>query len=69
MAKDPRQLPPNTYDMLLNARITIPEGQTPEDQDHAMLITGENFEPWPGVLIHDVHFVSAEPARADAAHV
>lgn len=63
MAKESTQTPANTYDMTLKFRITLPPGETPEQQDHALLVTGEDFEPWPGVLIHDVDFVSAEPVR------
>lgn len=56
-------LPPNTYVLNLRALVTLPDGETPEVQDPALLLTGENFEPWPGVTIHDIDLVSHAPAE------
>jgi hypothetical protein len=63
---DPMKLPPNTYDMTVMVRVTLPPGQTPEVQDMALCLTGEDFEPWPGVMIHDAELISSTPITARA---
>ena len=60
MLPDPEKLPPNTYDMTVKVRITLPAGETPEQQDVALCLTGENFDPWPGVQIHDAELIASE---------
>lgn len=63
------QLPPNTYVMTLAVTITLPAGETPEDQDPGLMVTGGDFDPWPGVQIHDVELVKFEsvPPSIDKA--
>jgi len=58
------QLPPNTYVMTLAVTLTLPAGETPEDQDPGLVVTGWDFDPWPGVQIHDVEMVSHRAADA-----
>ena len=47
-------LPENTYDLTCRVRVTLPKGETPEEQDMSLMLTGGEFDPWPGVEIHDV---------------
>ena len=56
-------LPPNTYDLTMRFRVTLPEGETPSQQDPTLLITGENYTPWPGVQIHDADLISSCPVQ------
>ncbi len=60
-------LPPNTHDLDVRVRVTLPTGETVEQQDVALLLTGEDFDPWPGVQIHDVELLAHQPADAEGA--
>lgn len=64
MAQNP--LPPNTHDLWILARVTLPEGETPDQQDITLLLTGEDWDPWPGVQIHDMTLLTHKPAQAKA---
>ena len=57
-------LPPNTYDRIMRFRVTLPGNDTPEEQDPSLVITGEETEPWPGVLIHDAELLSSSKVEA-----
>lgn len=55
-------LPPNTYDLDVRVRVTLPDGETSEQQDITLLLTGEDWDPWPGVKIHDMDLLAHRPA-------
>lgn len=55
------KFPPNTYDLTVKVRVTLPTGETPADQDIAMCLTGDDYDPWPGVQIHDMTLMGSEP--------
>lgn len=59
-------LPLNTYDLTVKVRITLPKGERPETQDAALLLTGEDFDPWPGVQIHDAEILNYELVTTQA---
>ena len=46
--------------MTVKVKIDLPEGETPAEQDPSLVLTGENWDPWPGVHIHDVDLVNWE---------
>ncbi|WP_306600737.1 hypothetical protein [Geothrix sp. 21YS21S-2] len=59
-------LPPNTFDLTIRVTVTLPPGEDPETQDVPMLITGGDFNPWPGVQIHDAEILAYRPREASA---
>ena len=54
-------LPPNTFDLDVRVRVTLPPGETVEQQDINLLITGEDYDPWPGVEIHGLELLAHRP--------
>lgn len=59
-------LSPNTHRLWLMATVTLPNGETPDTQDASLLMTGGDFDPWPGVQIHDVLILCHRPMDAEA---
>lgn len=57
-------LPPNTHDLDVRVRVTLPAGETVEKQDITLLLTGEGWDPWPGVQIHDMELLGHRTAEA-----
>lgn len=53
-------LPPNTYAIDMRFIVTLPDGETPDKQDPTLVITGEEWNPWPGVEIHDAELLRYE---------
>ena len=58
------RLPDNTYDLTVKVRVTLPKGETPDQQDITLLLTGEEWDPWPGVQIHDMELLGSERVTA-----
>jgi hypothetical protein len=58
--------PPNTHDLDVRVRVTLPAGETVAEQDVALLLTGDDFDPWPGVEIHEVDLLAHRPAEVVA---
>ena len=56
--------PPNTHKIWCLVTVTLPEGETPDQQDPSMVFTGGDFDPWPGVQIHDVVFLCHKPVES-----
>ena len=61
----PEAIPPNTYDITAKFRVTLPGNETPAQQDITLLLTGECWDPWPGVQIHDITLESFSPIPAE----
>lgn len=59
------ELPPNTHDLDVRVRVTLPPGETVEQQDVGLLLTGEDFDPWPDVQIHEVDLLAHMPADSE----
>ena len=55
------KLPTNTYEITMTFTVTLPDGETPDMQDPGLLITGENYDPHPGVKIHDANILRSRP--------
>jgi hypothetical protein len=58
------EIPENTYDITVKVRITLPKNETPGEQDITLLLTGEDWDPWPGVQIHGMELLTSEPVTA-----
>lgn len=59
MAAEP--LPPNTFDLDVRVRVTLPPGETVEQQDPFLLLV-QDVRPFEAVQIHDVVLLAHRPA-------
>jgi hypothetical protein len=56
-------LPPNTHDLDVRVRVTLPAGETVEQQDPFLLLV-QDVRPFEGVQIHDVELLGYRTAEA-----
>lgn len=56
------QLPPNTFDLDVRVRVTLPPGETVEQQDPFNLLI-QDVRPFEAVVIHDVELLGHRPAE------